>query len=225
VGGLRLHRLEYAGDDAGDTVVCVHGVTGHAWLWHDVATSLAPRRLLAVDLRGHGDSQWSAHGAYATDDHASDLTSLLESLEVGPVHLVGLSWGGLVALRVAASSPQLVKTLAVVDVPLWFEQGPSDVPERPYSFAGHEEVVAWERQANPHAPDELLELAASFGVRPGKGGTFVRKYDPFFARTWPFRTCDHRGDWETVDAHRRAIRATRPELEPLYEVLAEATAR
>jgi predicted short-subunit dehydrogenase-like oxidoreductase (DUF2520 family) len=48
-----------------------------------------------------------------------------------------------------------------------------------------------------------------------------RTIDNGFELTGPIE----RGDWETVEAHRRAIRATRPELEPLYDVLAEATAR
>ena len=48
-----------------------------------------------------------------------------------------------------------------------------------------------------------------------------RTIDNGFELTGPIE----RGDWETVEAHRRAIRATRPELEPLYAVLAEATAR
>src|SRR5439155_8368624 len=63
------------------------------------------------------------------------------------------------------------------------------------------------RQANPHAPAELLEVVASFGVRPGDGGTLVRKHDPFFTHTWPFRSEDHAAAWRRIEAPTLLVRA------------------
>jgi predicted short-subunit dehydrogenase-like oxidoreductase (DUF2520 family) len=66
------------------------------------------------------------------------------------------------------------------------------------------------------------ELFAAAGAPPEALTPLMRRtIDNGFELTGPIE----RGDWETVEAHRRAIRATRPELEPLYDVLAEATAR
>jgi pimeloyl-ACP methyl ester carboxylesterase len=207
VRGLRLHFLDYGG--GGDPVVCLHGVTGHAWMWHGVTSALGDQhRVVALDLRGHGDSQWSAEAAYETDEHVADLGGVLDSIGLESVHLVGLSWGGLVALRLAASFAASVRSLVVIDAPLAFEQEASDVPERPYAFDDHASVEAWERQSNPHAPAAMIGVMAAFGVRPGDRGSLVRKYDRFFTHTWPFRRNDHTDDWREVRVATLLVRAS-----------------
>jgi pimeloyl-ACP methyl ester carboxylesterase len=190
VGGLRLHALELGGD--GPAVECLHGVTGHAWMFRDVAAELGDAaRVLAIDLRGHGDSQWSPDERYATDDHVADVAGVLTQLGLSGVTLVGASWGGLIGTRVAARHAELVGRLAVLDVEPSFGEPDTAVPARPADFGGHAEVVAWERAANPHAPSDLVEAVAAHGTRPGPGGRLVRKHDPFFLRRWPFRNEDH----------------------------------
>jgi pimeloyl-ACP methyl ester carboxylesterase len=144
-------------------------------------------RVVALDFRGFGDSQWSAEAAYQTDDHVADLGAVLDAVGSEPVFLVGSSWGGLVAIAYAAAHPDRVGRVALVDVAPSANQAEDDVPAMTYDFAGHEEVVAAERAANPHAPQELLEVIASHGTRPGEGGMLVRKRDPFLMRRWPFR--------------------------------------
>ena len=115
VGGLRLHHLDHGG--SGEPIVLVHGVTGHAAAWHAVAPHLTDLgRPLAVELRGHGDSQWSAAGDYATTDHVADLVAVLDALGHEQVTVVGSSWGALVAIGVASMHPARVGRLAVVDV-------------------------------------------------------------------------------------------------------------
>jgi pimeloyl-ACP methyl ester carboxylesterase len=193
---LRLHRLDYGGE--GRPVVCLHGVTGHAWVWHDAAGDLVEAgagRVLAVDLRGHGDSQWSAGGAYGTDDHIEDLAAVLDDLAADEVDLAGSSWGGLVALGYAARNPGRVRHLALVDIEPSFEQGETDVFPRPTSFATHAEAAAWERQQNPNAPDSMIEIMAAHGTRPGPEGQLHRKHDPYFFERWPFRADDR---WEEL---------------------------
>src|SRR5262249_11553576 len=86
-GGLRLHLVQFAGE--GRPTVCLHGVTGNGFAWSRVAERLAgSARVLGLDLRGHGDSQWSGSGAYTTEDHAADLEAVVESVG-GTVNLVG----------------------------------------------------------------------------------------------------------------------------------------
>lgn len=192
LGGQRIHALDYAGE--GPPIVLVHGVTGHAWMWHVVAGLLAPRRhVIAVDLRGHGDSQWSESGEYATDDHVADLAAYLSSL-AAPVDLVGSSWGGLAALRLTDRCPGLVRRLALLDAPMRFDQGVDDVPVRPYRFGTIAAVREFERAANPAAPDAAIDACADFGVRPAEHGEFARKHDPVFIDRWPFRDQDHRDE-------------------------------
>jgi pimeloyl-ACP methyl ester carboxylesterase len=191
--GLRLHHVDFG--RIGRPIVLLHGVAGHAWMWHDVARSLsAVGRVVALDMRGHGDSQWSASAEYTTEDHVRDLAVVLEAVGKGQVDLVGLSWGGLVAAAYAVANPDRIRRLAIVDVPPSFTQGETEVMPRPYAFPRHEDALDWEREANPRASERMLQVMARFGTRPGVGG-LVRKHDPFFLERWPFRSDDR---WEEM---------------------------
>jgi pimeloyl-ACP methyl ester carboxylesterase len=206
---LRLHLLDFGPPDpALPVVVCLHGVTGHAWSWAGVAETLVGRaRVVALDQRGHGDSQWSAAQAYGTNELAEDLYDVLQAEGLAAVNLVGLSWGGLVAVRLAAAFPALVRSLTVVDVAPSTAAAPDAVPERPYEFEDHAAVRAWERAANPHAPDAVVEAQAAFGTRPGPEGKLVRKHDPYFSVVWPFRAEDHWDAWRVLAVPTLLVRA------------------
>jgi pimeloyl-ACP methyl ester carboxylesterase len=192
--GLRLHHVDFGG--SGTPIVLGHGVTGHAWVWSGVADRLVEvGRVVSLDYRGFGDSQWSAEQAYTTDDHLADLEAVIGSLGASEVDLVGSSWGGLVSLAYAARHPGAVRRLALVDVAPSSTQGQDEVPPMAYDFADHAEVVAAERAANPNAPDEMIEIAARYGTRPGEGGRLYRKRDPYLMTRWPFRADDR---WEEL---------------------------
>jgi pimeloyl-ACP methyl ester carboxylesterase len=183
--GLRLHRLEFGG--AGRAILLVHGVGGGAWVWREVAPRLTPLgRVVAPDLRGYGESQWSATGAYATDDHVDDLLALFdEELDV-----VGFSWGGLVGLALAARAPERVRRLAIVDIAPSSPLGEREVLPLPLVCADHARALEAERALAPRAADEVLAAVAALQTRPGEDGRLVRKLDPFFAERWPFRADD-----------------------------------
>jgi pimeloyl-ACP methyl ester carboxylesterase len=187
--GLRLHRLEFGGD--GRPILCLHGVTGHAWVWHDAAEHLrGVGRVVSLDMRGYGDSQWSADRAYTTDDHVADLEAVVSDLGLDSLNLAGSSWGGLVSLAFASRNAGLVHRLALVDVEPSSAQGETELFPRPKSFPSHAEAVAAERQANQHAPESMIEVLATMGTAPGPDGQLVRKHDPFFFERWPFRSDD-----------------------------------
>ncbi|WP_051792309.1 alpha/beta fold hydrolase [Amycolatopsis jejuensis] len=190
--GGAAHFLDFGG--TGRTAVCLHGVTGHAWAWHDVAAELtAYRRVVALDLRGHGDSSWSAEGDYGTESQVDDLEDLLAVAGPGPVDVIGSSWGALIGLGFAARHPGEVASLSIVDIEPSFVQTETDVPERPRFFSSVEEIVGAERAATGSAPGPMLEVMAHFGTRPAEGG-FVRKHDPYFFGRWPFRSDDRWGE-------------------------------
>jgi len=204
--GLRLHALDYGG--TGRPIVCLHGVTAHAWVWSGVAERLVSvGQVVALDLRGFGDSQWSADAAYSTADHVKDLEALIASLGAKQVDLVGASWGGLVAIAFGAANQDRVHRLALVDVAPASGQAEDDVPPMAYDFANHAEVVAAERAANPHAPDQMIEIAASFGTRPGDAGRLYRKRDPFFMKRWPFRADDRWAELAALDVPTLVVHA------------------
>lgn len=207
VNGLRLHALDHGGE--GRPIILLHGVTGHCGAWRDVAAPLSLwGRVLALDLRGHGSSQWSKEAAYGTDHHVADVAALIAGLGAGePADVVGLSWGGLIGLRLARHHPDLLRRLVVVDPPLASQAGTDAAPPAQYHFDRHEEVRAWERAAHPRASATMLEHLATVGTRPGEAGVLSRCYDPYFNARWPFRVERFEEDWATASVPAMVVRA------------------
>jgi pimeloyl-ACP methyl ester carboxylesterase len=185
-----LHYLKF--DGSGQPIIFLHGVTGSAWDWHHVGRELGGRLPsgvpIALDFRGHGDSGWSSSLSYRSEDHAADLCALIDSLSAGPVDLVGYSWGALVAVRVAAQRPQIVRSVVLTDVEASFEQSETDVIQRPRKFASMAEAEAARAKESPHAPGDLIALTARTGTRPAPDGQIEPKHDPYFFDRWPFRS-------------------------------------
>lgn len=112
-GGVVLHVRETPGPDD-VTAVYVHGLSGSATNWTDLATLLSPRAAgLAVDLQGFGRSRPPEPARYSPSVHADALLCFLAG-RGRPVHLVGNSLGGAVALAVAERRPELVRSLTLV---------------------------------------------------------------------------------------------------------------
>jgi pimeloyl-ACP methyl ester carboxylesterase len=100
----------------GMPVLFVHGFSHEHGVWDDVAAMLPPGfRSVALDLRGHGDSDWSLEGAYRPSDHARDLASLLDVLHIERAVVVGHSLGGNASTLLAAQQPDRVAALVLVD--------------------------------------------------------------------------------------------------------------
>lgn len=131
LAGSRRHVVEW-GERGAPLIILQHGMCDHARSWDRVAERLArDRHVLAPDLRGHGDSDWSHSGAYALPDYVSDLAGIVEALDVAAFDLLGHSLGGHIALRFAAAFPEKVRTLAViegVELPIVREQRQEPVP-------------------------------------------------------------------------------------------------
>jgi pimeloyl-ACP methyl ester carboxylesterase len=114
----RLHYLEWNSDRL-PTLVLMHGNTALAWWWQPVAAALgAEFRLLALDSRGHGQSEWVRPPAYQPEDYARDVAALLDARAVNAPIVVGHSMGGLCALAFAELFPGRARGLVIVDAAL-----------------------------------------------------------------------------------------------------------
>ncbi len=114
-GDLRLHCLLWGADDA-PTVLLVHGNGGHAHWWDALVTAFVPGfRLVAPDLRGHGESDWPRTPAYAIDDVAADLLAVADRLAPSRFAVVAHSMGARAAVWLAAQHPERVRGLALLD--------------------------------------------------------------------------------------------------------------
>jgi pimeloyl-ACP methyl ester carboxylesterase len=118
VGGQDLFVRRTPGPPGGgEPVLYVHGLGGASTNWTDYAALLATRlEGAALDLPGFGESgpAAAARGGYALPAQARTVIAYLEQRGAGPVHLVGNSMGGVAALLVAATRPDLVRTLTLV---------------------------------------------------------------------------------------------------------------
>ena len=180
VRGLRLHHLEW-GPPEGPPLVLLHGARAHSYIWSRPAPYLAPPyRLLAPDMRGHGESAWSDEG-YGTPRYVADFTAWADALGLARFPLIGHSAGGRVATAYAAAHPERVERLVIVDI------GPDTVPVRPFdpalaalpqrTFAELDEAVAVLRQRYPGVGVGYLRRLARWSVRPAPEGRLTWKWD------------------------------------------------
>lgn len=194
---VRSQRLRIAywdwGNEEAPPLLLVHGGRDHARSWDDVAEALRhDYHVVALDLRGHGDSEWSTGGSYGLPDHALDVVRVIE--EVGtPARVVGHSYGGSVCLVAAGTYPEHFDALAVIEGthslnprnedgmgPRWLRRW----GDRVRGFEGHTAPVypdlaaAAERvqAANPRLSPELSRHLAEWAAKPVEGG-FTWKYD------------------------------------------------
>ncbi|MFE0018645.1 alpha/beta fold hydrolase [Mesorhizobium sp. NPDC059054] len=186
--GVRLHLTDHGGP--GPIILALHGVTGGGFLWSGVARELEGRgRVVALDFRGHGRSDWSRDRAYETAHHVTDLLLVLDQVDLGrrPPVIVGSSWGALVAIQLLAIRPDIADQLIIVDVEPSFQASEADVLPRPYRFASLNEALAWERAANRYAVETDLTAFTRASLVENGEGQWLRRHDPFFLTHWPFR--------------------------------------
>jgi pimeloyl-ACP methyl ester carboxylesterase len=136
-------KLEYVDAGRGTAVVFAHGAVTDLRLWDPQRQAISQdHRFIAYTYRYHGVGPWPDDGkSYSATTHAADLVALIEGLKIGPVHLVGLSYGGHIAARVARDRPQLVRTLTLAE-PGLFELLDA-TPE------GKRALEAWNKGAEP----------------------------------------------------------------------------
>jgi pimeloyl-ACP methyl ester carboxylesterase len=116
--GLRLHYLAWGESFTGSTIVLIHGVGSSAHIWDLTAPLLAERvgtRVVALDQRGHGESEQPASG-YDFPTVVDDLLGFMDALEITePALLVGHSWGASVVLHFGVAHPDRTAGVALVD--------------------------------------------------------------------------------------------------------------
>lgn len=195
--GRVLSALRYAppsDPDAAPVVTFLHGAGLNAHTWDTTILALG-LPALAIDLPGHGDSSWRPDLAYVGRSLAPDVAAGIEAWTERPQVLVGQSLGGLTAAAVAASRPDLVRELVVIDITPGIDPsaGPSQIRE---FFAG---PTDWASR------DELVDRALAFDL----GGGTRRKAERgvyFNSRIRP----DGRVEWKHHFAHLAAAAAAMP---------------
>jgi pimeloyl-ACP methyl ester carboxylesterase len=189
VNDLALHYLEWSATDAPD-IVCVHGYTGSADAFNALGRHLKDRfHILALDVRGHGESAWSPTGAYRYADQANDLAAFARQLGLEKFVLIGTSMGGIIAMAYAAEHADRLLGLVVNDIGPDAEAGTQRITQmvgsRPDEFPSLEEAMAYRRAMSPilaaRSAEDQRELALGV-LRRGAGGKWGWKMDPAYIR-------------------------------------------
>jgi pimeloyl-ACP methyl ester carboxylesterase len=169
----------------------LHGGSAHAHWWDHIAVELAQTyRVIALDLRGHGDSGWASPSSYEIEDYVADLTVVVTALHLPPFILVGHSLGGLVSLTYATRHAAALRALIVVDM------GPRTRSSRRLQllsrldspvFQDEEELFRRFRllPEETSAPPELLRHVARQSVKPKADGKLTLKLDRAIFRRQP----------------------------------------
>jgi len=187
INGLRLRYLEWGRPEA-LPIVCVHGYTSSAEAFNAVARRLEDRaHLVAMDVRGHGESAWSPDGAYQYADQAGDLTALVDRLGIERFVLIGTSMGGIIAMAYAAQHAQRLRGLILNDIGPDVEAGSTRITgmvgSRPADFASLDEAMEYRRQSSPITaarPLEDQEETARGVLRQRPDGRWAWKMDPAY---------------------------------------------
>jgi pimeloyl-ACP methyl ester carboxylesterase len=204
---LRLHYVDW-GNAGAPTLVLVHGNRDHARSWDWVARALRHEwHVVALDLRGHGDSAWAHGGPYAIADNVLDLANLIEALGPGPVTLVGHSLGGSVTVMYAGTYPERVQRLVSIEglgpppamiermrarppherMQDWIRQMRDLAGRLPRRYPSLEDAAKRMREENAFLSEEQALHLTVHGVNRNEDGSYSWKFDNYTRTFAPYR--------------------------------------
>lgn len=177
----KFHFRE-AGDSSLPHMLLLHGGGQTSHMWDTFAESMGGSlHLIALDQRGHGESEWEKSADYSPDAFQSDLDIFVSSLGLAPLHLCGLSMGGLNALLFAGRRPQNVLSLTLVDVaPRISTEGAERIREfyrGAAEFSDFNQFVEYAQEFNPRRTREQLHGSMQHSLRRSEDGRWNWKFD------------------------------------------------
>jgi pimeloyl-ACP methyl ester carboxylesterase len=200
---LKLHFWEW-GDSDRRNLILVHGSRDHARSWDLVAEALSPHfRILAPDLRGHGDSSWAPGAMYSIPEYVLDVSALVDIVGGPPLDLVGHSLGGAVVLQYAGTYPERVRRVVCIEgfgpapdriVPRpaherlreWIENMRDYETRQPHRYEGLGAAIERMMEANPYLSRDMARRLTLFGANWNPDGTLTWKFDNYVRALSPY---------------------------------------
>jgi esterase len=181
VGAMRLHYLDWGG--SGTPILFLHGGGINAHTWDCVAVMLRERyRCIALDQRGHGDSEWSPVVEYRTGAHVADIEGFIEATALERPIVVGQSMGGLNAIGYATRHSDRMRAMVVVDVAPEIS-GADAGAQRIRDFSSTPELDSLEAfleravKFNPIRDPAVLRRSLHYNLRETPAGKWTFKHD------------------------------------------------
>jgi len=201
---LRLHYVDW-GNPTRPPLLMLHGGRDHCRNWDWAAAALRDDwHIIAPDLRGHGDSQWSTDGSYTIAGYIYDLAQLIHQQRLAPVTIVAHSLGGQIALRYAGIYPDTVARLVAIEglgpsparlkagsaktiverMDEWVVEQRGLAARLPRRYASIEDAFRRMQGENPHLTAEQARHLTVYGANQNEDGTYSWKFDNY-VRAWP----------------------------------------
>lgn len=200
--GQRVSALRW-GTEAPELVL-LHGGGQNAHTWDTVALALG-RPLLAIDLPGHGHSDWRSDHAYFPVENAKAVAVMVRAMAPDAELIVGMSLGGLTALALATEAPDLVRKLVLVDVTPGVNRDKASAVisfiAGPETFASFDEILDRTVAFNPTRSVSSLRRGILHNAAERPDGTWSWRYERFDVPD-DMEMPDFGGMWELVDAVR-----------------------
>ena len=179
--GMRFHYLEW-GQPGNPLMILLHGFAQTCHSWDFVALSLCDRfRVISLDQRGHGDSDWATDGDYSPEAHQRDIQAIVENLDLRDFVLMGLSMGGRNAFTYASNNPDRVQALVIVDAaPETIPSGGENIRrfvQQEDELDSVDEFVQRIRSFNPRRSVEQIRGSVAHNLKQLPSGKWTWKYD------------------------------------------------
>lgn len=198
VNGVRLAIRDWGAGSGLPCCLLIHGLADGAFVWDDFAQRISGSyRAVAVDLRGHGDSDPDPQGKYSLDVLARDVVDIAARLELGGCLIVGHSLGAEIALRISASPVLKPRAVVLVDA------GPGSDPQAEillreqliagfHAYPSRQSYSSWLAQTRPLLSSMVCDRLAQGALGERADGTFWPRYDPDIA---DLLSCDMEEKW------------------------------
>jgi len=200
---LRLHYVDWGNADK-PPLLLLHGGRDHCRNWDWTAEALRDQwHIIAPDLRGHGDSQWSPDGSYTMAGYLYDLAQLIHQQRLAPVTSIAHSLGGNIALRYSGIYPESVARLVAIEglgptrmlaelagktidkrMDEWIHEQRALAGRLPRRYGSIEDAFRRMQEENPHLSAEQARHLTAQGVNQNEDGTYSWKFDNY-VRAWP----------------------------------------
>ncbi|MBE7635298.1 alpha/beta fold hydrolase [Sneathiella sp. P13V-1] len=202
----KLHYVDWGNPEA-PPLLLIHGGRDHCRNWDWIAEELRHDwHIIAPDMRGHGDSEWSTDGNYSVQNYIYDIAQLVHQKELSPVTIVSHSMGGNIALRYTGLYPEKVRKLVAIEGlgpspkmieemqqtsmaerwRKWIDEKRAASARTHRKYETFEDALARMKGENKHLSDEQALHLTIHAVNQNEDGTFSWKFDPHM-RVWgPF---------------------------------------
>jgi pimeloyl-ACP methyl ester carboxylesterase len=184
-------------------LLLLHGGRDQGRSWDAIALGLRDKyRVMALDFRGHGDSEWAKASSYALPDFVADLDAFFRDQKLASAKIVGHSMGGAIALQFAGVYPERVESLFVIEglrisaptvkpvnelIVEWIDQIRDQEGRRQRRYGSIEEALKRMRDAHPRLSEAQARHLTVHGLRSNGDGTFSWKYDDAIRLRTPYR--------------------------------------